>query len=61
MKTQIDELLERPHEGSLVYSAKDFKPSVDVRWCAGCGAISVLSPSQRLMPETYTIFSFGKP
>ncbi|MFN5169771.1 MAG: 2-oxoacid:ferredoxin oxidoreductase subunit beta [Cyclobacteriaceae bacterium] len=51
MKTQIDELLERPHEGSLVYSAKDFKPSVDVRWCAGCGAISVLSPSQRLMPE----------
>ncbi|HAC24374.1 MAG TPA: 2-oxoacid:ferredoxin oxidoreductase subunit beta, partial [Cytophagales bacterium] len=51
MKTQIDELLERPHEGSLVYSAKDFKPNVDVRWCAGCGAISVLSPSQRLMPE----------
>ncbi|MBS1554743.1 MAG: 2-oxoacid:ferredoxin oxidoreductase subunit beta [Bacteroidetes bacterium] len=51
MKTQIDELLERPHEGSLVHSAKDFKPNVDVRWCAGCGAISVLSPSQRLMPE----------
>lgn len=51
MKTAIDNLLERPHEGSLVYTAKDFKPSVDVRWCAGCGAISVLSPSQRLMPE----------
>ncbi|MBL7849969.1 MAG: 2-oxoacid:ferredoxin oxidoreductase subunit beta, partial [Cyclobacteriaceae bacterium] len=51
MKTAIDELLERPHEGSLIYTAKDFKPNVDVRWCAGCGAISVLSPSQRLMPE----------
>lgn len=51
MKTIIDELLEKPHAGSLVYTAKDFKPSVDVRWCAGCGAISVLSPSQRLMPE----------
>jgi 2-oxoglutarate/2-oxoacid ferredoxin oxidoreductase subunit beta len=51
MKTQIDKLLERPHAGNLVYTAKDFKPNVDVRWCAGCGAISVLSPSQRLMPE----------
>ncbi|HET9487835.1 MAG TPA: 2-oxoacid:ferredoxin oxidoreductase subunit beta [Chryseosolibacter sp.] len=51
MKTQIDDLLERPHGGSLAYTAKDFKPNVDVRWCAGCGAISVLSPSQRLMPE----------
>lgn len=51
MKTAIDNLLERPHEGSLIYTAKDFKPNVDVRWCAGCGAISVLSPSQRLMPE----------
>lgn len=51
MKTQIDELLERPRAGNLVYAAKDFKPNVDVRWCAGCGAISVLSPSQRLMPE----------
>ena len=51
MKTLIDDLLERTHNGSLTYSARDFKPSVDVRWCAGCGAISVLSPSQRLMPE----------
>lgn len=51
MKTLIDDLLERTHNGSLNYSAKDFKPGVDVRWCAGCGAISVLSPSQRLMPE----------
>jgi 2-oxoglutarate/2-oxoacid ferredoxin oxidoreductase subunit beta len=51
MKTTLDELLDRPHMGNLVYTAKDFKPEVDVRWCAGCGAISVLSPSQRLLPE----------
>ena len=51
MNTVIDELLKRPHEGNQDYTQKDFKPNVDVRWCAGCGAISVLSPSQRLMPE----------
>ena len=51
MKTVIDELLERPHNGNCEYTAKDFKPDLDVRWCAGCGAISVLSPAQRLMPE----------
>ncbi|HBK87879.1 MAG TPA: 2-oxoacid:ferredoxin oxidoreductase subunit beta, partial [Cytophagales bacterium] len=51
MKTIIEELLEKPHAGNLVYTAKDFKPNVDVRWCAGCGALSVLSPSQRLMPD----------
>jgi 2-oxoglutarate ferredoxin oxidoreductase subunit beta len=34
-----------------VYTAKDFKPDVDVRWCAGCGGYSVLSPVQRLMPD----------
>jgi 2-oxoglutarate/2-oxoacid ferredoxin oxidoreductase subunit beta len=51
MKTKLGELLERPHIGSLNYTPKDFKPENDVRWCAGCGAISVLSPSQRLLPE----------
>ena len=51
MKTLIDELLSKPHNGGLAYTAKDFKPDVDVRWCAGCGAISVLSPAQKLMPE----------
>ncbi|HEX8041276.1 MAG TPA: 2-oxoacid:ferredoxin oxidoreductase subunit beta [Chryseosolibacter sp.] len=51
MKTVVDKLLARPHTGNLVYSAKDFKPDVDVRWCAGCGSISILSPAQRLMPE----------
>jgi 2-oxoglutarate/2-oxoacid ferredoxin oxidoreductase subunit beta len=51
MKTIIDDMLEKPHQGDSTYTSKDFKPSVDVRWCAGCGAISVLSPAQRLMPE----------
>lgn len=51
MKTIIDDILERPHVGEATYTSKDFKPDVDVRWCAGCGAISVLSPAQRLMPE----------
>ncbi len=51
MNTIIDDLVNKPHSGESHYSAKDFKPDVDVRWCAGCGAISVLSPAQRLMPE----------
>lgn len=51
MKTILDEIIEKPHEGELVYTAKDFKPDVDVRWCAGCGAYAVLAPVQRLMPE----------
>lgn len=51
MKNVVDELLERPHVGNLAYTAKDFKPEIDVRWCAGCGAISVLTPSQKLMPD----------
>jgi 2-oxoglutarate ferredoxin oxidoreductase subunit beta len=51
MKTHIDEILSRPQVNEVEYTAKDFKPNVDVRWCAGCGAISVLSPTQRLMPD----------
>ena len=51
MNTIIDDLVNKPHSGESHYTAKDFKPDVDVRWCAGCGAISVLSPAQRLMPE----------
>jgi 2-oxoglutarate/2-oxoacid ferredoxin oxidoreductase subunit beta len=51
MKTKLDEIISLPHLGDLLYTAKDFKPEVDVRWCAGCGAISVLSPAQRLMPD----------
>ncbi len=51
MKTKIDDILQKTHTGEMPYTSKDFKPDVDVRWCAGCGAISVLSPAQRLMPE----------
>ncbi|MBL7857366.1 MAG: 2-oxoacid:ferredoxin oxidoreductase subunit beta [Cyclobacteriaceae bacterium] len=51
MKTIIDQILEKPHVGEDHLTSKDFKPDVDVRWCAGCGAISVLSPAQRLMPD----------
>lgn len=51
MKTVLDDLLSKAQKSPLEYTASDFKPPVDVRWCAGCGAISVLSPSQRLMPE----------
>ena len=51
MKTIVDEILEKPHIGEVKYTAKDFKPDVDVRWCAGCGGFAVLSPIQRIMPE----------
>src|SRR5215203_4947507 len=51
MKTIIDDLVGLPHEEHQAYTSKDFKPDMDVRWCAGCGAISVLSPTQRLLPE----------
>lgn len=43
--------MERPHEGEIKYAPADFKPDVDVRWCAGCGGYSVLSPVQRIMPD----------
>jgi 2-oxoglutarate ferredoxin oxidoreductase subunit beta len=51
MKTIIDEILEKPHIDEVKYTQKDFKPDVDVRWCAGCGGFAVLSPLQRIMPE----------
>ena len=51
MKTLLDEIIQRPHIGTTEYVAKDFKPDVDVRWCAGCGGYSILSPVQRIMPE----------
>ncbi len=51
MKTIIDEIVNKPHVGDIKYAPKDFKPDVDVRWCAGCGGYAVLSPIQRLMPE----------
>jgi 2-oxoglutarate ferredoxin oxidoreductase subunit beta len=51
MKTLLDQILTKPRVGKQVYEPKDFKPAVDVRWCAGCGGYSILSPVQRVMPE----------
>jgi 2-oxoglutarate/2-oxoacid ferredoxin oxidoreductase subunit beta len=51
MKTIIDEITEKPHTGEIKYAPADFKPDVDVRWCAGCGGYAVLSPVQRIMPD----------
>ncbi len=50
MKTLIDEMIQIP-SAELPSSPRDFKPDVDVRWCAGCGAISVLTSTQRLLPD----------
>lgn len=51
MRNLLDEAVSKPHIGTLDYTPKDFKPDVDVRWCAGCGGYSILSPVQRIMPE----------
>ncbi len=50
MRTLLDNIVDKKPNGQE-YTAKDFKPENDVRWCAGCGAYSVLSPVQRLMPD----------
>ncbi len=46
----LDQLVNKPHEGEVVYKPKDFKVDIDVRWCAGCGGYSILSQVQRIMP-----------
>jgi 2-oxoglutarate/2-oxoacid ferredoxin oxidoreductase subunit beta len=51
MKNLIDQIAQYTDLEIPSYTPKDFKPDLDVRWCAGCGAISVLSPTQRLLPE----------
>jgi 2-oxoglutarate/2-oxoacid ferredoxin oxidoreductase subunit beta len=51
MKTMLDELMARQAHPLPAYDPADFKPDVDVRWCAGCGGYSILSPVQRFMPE----------
>jgi 2-oxoglutarate ferredoxin oxidoreductase subunit beta len=51
MKTLLDEVIARPSKVTAEYQPKDFKPDIDVRWCAGCGGYSILSPVQRVMPE----------
>lgn len=49
MKTIIDNIIANNTPDSVL-TPKDFKPNVDVRWCSGCGAYSVLSPVQKIMP-----------
>ena len=51
MKTQLDDIVQPCERERTPYTARDFKPQNDVRWCAGCGAFSVLSPTQRFMPD----------
>ncbi|HLF32667.1 MAG TPA: 2-oxoacid:ferredoxin oxidoreductase subunit beta [Cyclobacteriaceae bacterium] len=51
MKTIVDEIAGMAHVGEIKYVPADFKPDVDVRWCAGCGGYAVLSPVQRIMPD----------
>ena len=33
------------------YTVQDFKSSVQVRWCPGCGDFSVLASVQKAMSE----------
>lgn len=39
-------------ETTINYSAAQLKSSVDVKWCAGCGAHSVLNSLKKAIPET---------
>ncbi|OQW92623.1 MAG: 2-oxoacid:ferredoxin oxidoreductase subunit beta [Beggiatoa sp. IS2] len=50
MSTALDEVILSPHSSILEYTAKDFKPDTDVRWCAGCGGYSILAQVQKTMP-----------
>lgn len=38
-------------KGALKLTKKDFESGVDVRWCPGCGDYSILSQTQRILPE----------
>ncbi len=51
MNTLLDEMFACRAGEAVALTPKDFKPDLDVRWCAGCGAISVLLPTQKLLPE----------
>lgn len=50
MSTVLEEIINYPHLGSVDYTAKDFKPENDVRWCSGCGGYSILAQVQKIMP-----------
>jgi 2-oxoglutarate/2-oxoacid ferredoxin oxidoreductase subunit beta len=49
MFTQLDEIIQLPHFGPLENQAKDFKTPIDVRWCSGCGAYSILAQTQKIL------------
>ncbi|MFP4528484.1 MAG: 2-oxoacid:ferredoxin oxidoreductase subunit beta [Candidatus Kapaibacterium sp.] len=51
MANLIDNILAKPHEGSLETTPKDYKVGIDVRWCAGCGGYAILAQVQQIMPE----------
>lgn len=51
MFTHVDDIVNKPHIGTLDYKASDFKAGIDVRWCAGCGGYAILSQVQKIMPE----------
>ena len=50
MKTQLDEII-KSRNGNQVFTPKDLKVDIDVRWCAGCGSYAILSQSQKVMPD----------
>ncbi len=51
MTTFVDQLINKEYLTIPQYTPKDFKPDIDVRWCAGCGSFSILAQIQRIMPE----------
>jgi 2-oxoglutarate ferredoxin oxidoreductase subunit beta len=50
VSTVLEEIINYPHLGAVDYTAKDFKPENDVRWCSGCGGYSILAQVQKIMP-----------
>jgi 2-oxoglutarate ferredoxin oxidoreductase subunit beta len=38
-------------DGEFLFTAKDLKPTGEVRWCPGCGNYAVLAQVQKLLPE----------
>ncbi len=44
-------MVETKIETKLVYSPQDFKSDQEIRWCAGCGDIAILSAIQKAMAE----------
>ena len=51
MKTLIDSVVSKELSELPQYTAKDFKSSIDVRWCPGCGNYSILSQVQKAIAD----------